>query len=119
MSKVIKLSYADNNGYVMCVTCGDIKHISNIDCGHFQKRGNMATRYDPMNLAPQCITCNRFNRGEDKKFAYYIDLKYGFGTSDELRQKANSILKHFDFESAIKEWSDKLDILVKNKTIEL
>ena len=37
----------------------------------------------------------------------------------KLRQKANSILKHFDFESAIKEWSDKLDILVKNKTIEL
>jgi len=37
-SRYIRLSYADNNGMVKCVTSGDMYHWKNIQNGHFITR---------------------------------------------------------------------------------
>ena len=51
-----------------------------------------------------------FNQGEQYKFGLYLDQKYGEGTSDELHQRAMTIVKlsRTDYEEAIKNIEKKL-----------
>lgn len=64
-----------------------------MDCGHFVPRIKMATRWNAMNLAPQCRTCNRHHCGRSAKFAEAIDAQYGPGTADSLVALGNQIVK--------------------------
>lgn len=51
-----------------CYTCGALKSITNIDCGHFVNRGSKTVRYDENNARPQCKRCNRYRSGEHNIF---------------------------------------------------
>lgn len=82
----VRLSNRDVDDNCMCCTCGTIKHWTKIQCGHYQSRRYMDTRWHVDNCAPQCMKCNIFSQGEQVKFKYYIDNKYGPGTSTELEQ---------------------------------
>ncbi len=106
-------------GMVFCVTCCVRKHWKEMQCGHFQKRGNLTTRYDMKNLGVQCRTCNCFNDGEEDKFAEFIDSFYGPGTAESLRVKARQIIHDFPYEQEIIKWSAVLEKIVeKNNGIE-
>jgi hypothetical protein len=73
-----------------CITCGAKE---NLQCGHFQSRKHNATRFSEINCASQCVRCNMFNQGEQYEFGKQLDLKYGEGTSEKLKQKAQEIKK--------------------------
>ncbi len=119
VSKVVRLGSADSMGMVLCVTCCVRKHWKEMQCGHFQKRGNLTTRYDMKNLGVQCRTCNCFNDGEEDKFAEFIDSFYGPGTAESLRVKARQIIHDFPYEQEIIKWSAVLEKIVeKNNGIE-
>ena len=115
VSKVVRLGSADENGMAICCTCEQAFHWTEIQCGHFQKRANTATRYDPKNLAAQCEICNCFNNGEEEKFAQFIDDYYGPGTADELRAKARTVVDDFPYEQEIAKWSQILDHMMNSK----
>ena len=72
----IRLRDATDTGLCQCFTCGCVKHYkSGMQCGHFQSRRFLATRFDEHNCAPQCVACNMFRGGEQFKFAMnYKDL---------------------------------------------
>lgn len=61
VSKVVRLSCADEKGECECISCGRKLHWSLMDCCHFIDRGKMATRFNLLNLAPGCRVCNRMN----------------------------------------------------------
>lgn len=63
-----------------CVTCKNRFPISQLQCGHFIKRGNLCLKYEPKNLACQCVRCNRYLDGAQDKFAYFIIQEYGVDT---------------------------------------
>ena len=90
-SEVIRLRNADENGMVKCITCGDQYHWTDVDCGHYVKRGNMATRYDLQNCGEQCRLCNSTADGKEKDHAYYIDFTYGHGTAYKLERKGREV----------------------------
>lgn len=92
-SLFVRLRGADYSGFVKCVTCGAKKHFRNIDAGHFQPRGNMATRFDERNVNPQDFLCNKVRQGEQVKHARYIDGRHGAGVSLELEVLAKSTRK--------------------------
>jgi hypothetical protein len=50
-------------GFVRCVTCRDIAHWKEFDCGHYISRVFRWTRWDLKNLGVQCPHCNRFIGG--------------------------------------------------------
>lgn len=108
VSKVIRIAASNHNGMVQCVTCGLWFHWMIIQCGHFIKRAHVATRYDPMNLGPQCEDCNCFKNGEDKKFLEYIDRIYGSGTAEGLKVKARQVVTHYPYLQEIEKWNDVL-----------
>ena len=65
-----------------------------MDCGHYQPRQDMATRWDEQNCHLQDKGCNGFRGGEAEKMAAYIDTKYEPGTAARLRIKARQPVRH-------------------------
>ncbi len=92
-SLYIRLRDSNANGFTKCVTCDKVDHWRSFDCGHFQSRRYLSTRYDDQNCASQCQNCNHWGAGEQYKFGIAIDRLYGKGTTKELEQKARGLHK--------------------------
>lgn len=99
-SRFVRLSCADKNGYVSCITCQKLKFWKEVDCGHFQTRSKYSVRwlYDPenglINASAQCKHCNLTNGGHQYKFAQQIDILYGSGQAQRVAQMSNVIHKY-------------------------
>ena len=120
-SLFIRLRNADTNGLVECFTCGVIKHYKQgMQCGHFQSRRHLATRFDEVNCQPQCVKCNMFEQGEQFKFHIKLNAKYGEGTSIDLQHKAMQSLKftRVDYNKKISYYKSIVDNLKNEKGIE-
>jgi hypothetical protein len=76
-SEYIRLSAADDNGIVQCVTCGSFHHWREVHCGHFIPRVRKATRYSEENCHPQCVRCNVFRHGEPDIYRQMLIKMYG------------------------------------------
>lgn len=59
-SEYIRLRDATPNGYIRCISCGQLKPFSAFDAGHFHSRRHMSTRFDEDNVQSECKGCNRF-----------------------------------------------------------
>jgi hypothetical protein len=92
-SEYIRLRDCDQNGNVNCITCNDQHHWTDIDCGHFVRRWNGATRYDLRNSNGQCRLCNSAPDGKEDDHAIAIDRIHGPGSADKLRRLGNEELK--------------------------
>ena len=75
-SRYIRLRASDN-GIGKCFTCGRIKEVKEMDCGHYIKRQYSATRYNEINCQVQCKHCNNFLQGNDAKFRENLVTLYG------------------------------------------
>lgn len=67
-----------------CITCGVVKPIKQMQCGHFVSRSCNLLRYDELNTNAQCVGCNMFKGGEQYLYAKALDYKYGDGTAERL-----------------------------------
>lgn len=92
VSKYIRLKYANKDGIVSCFTCDKNYGWLQVDCGHFIKRENLATRFLESNLRPQCITCNRFENGNIKVYAERLEAE-SEGITDWLAEQASQVYK--------------------------
>ena len=119
-SLYIRLRSATEYGMVQCFTCSKVSHYkSGMQCGHFQSRRFMATRYDERNQI-QCVKCNMFEQGMQWQFGLNLDAKYGLGTAEEMQFKARQIQKfsRVDYEEKISYYKSCVDKLKKEKGIE-
>jgi len=100
LSKYVRKSNADSEGFITCFTCGvkkDWKYET--DCGHFQSRSKYSTRwlYEPekglVNVMPQCKKCNGFRGGEQHLFALHLNAKFGEGTAERILILSNQSRK--------------------------
>jgi hypothetical protein len=116
-SEVVRLSAADHNGECVCITCGEKRHWTVMQCGHFIKRMHMATRYDLKNSGVQCSTCNCVNDGREDDHALYIDRTYGAGTAEKLRKQSlveTKFLEH-ELQAMLKELNKEIRNLKAEK----
>lgn len=77
-----------DNGQATCFTCGVKKPWKQMHAGHFQSRSKLNTRFNPVNVQPQCPRCNLWSQGEQYQFGINLDKRYGKGTSERLRQES-------------------------------
>jgi hypothetical protein len=121
-SLYIRLRDATDEGMVQCFTCGKVAHYKKggMQCGHFQSRTHLATRWDEENCQVQCVGCNMFKQGEQYKFALALDSKYGEGTAEELELVARKNIKinRWDYEDEISYYKNLVNNLKKDKGIE-
>jgi len=119
-SLFIRLRDCDELGLVECFTCNRFKHYkSGMQCGHFQSRSFLPTRFNEENCQPQCVGCNMFKQGEQYKFAINLNSKYGEGTAEELQFLARKTVKftRVDYEEKISYYKETVNKLKKEKGI--
>lgn len=88
-SKYIRLKYSfESNGerFCVCYTCGSVHKITNIQLGHWQRRGYYTTRYHEDNGRPQCIKCNYHHSGMPEVFELHLIKDLGQEIVDELKK---------------------------------
>lgn len=88
-SQYIRLREAVD-GEAICVTCGLKLPWKQLQCGHYETRGDFPTRWDETNCHPQCVACNVFRKGNYTVYARYMIARYGADKLDELAKKAKS-----------------------------
>jgi hypothetical protein len=106
----IKLRDTDSFGYGRCHTCGRRIHYKLGDCGHGIHRQHMATRFDERNCALQCVDCNRFEGGQQEKFAAAVDRRSGPGTWEYLQNLSKTTVKltRPEVETMVQYYKDKV-----------
>lgn len=112
-SRYIRLSNADKNGYVWCVTCLEAFEAGSnhkprpmfwrkdgAEAGHFMPKGNGATavRWLLHNGETQCSWCNNHKSGAQADFQRFLDRKYGQEIVDDLRARKFQTVKYTDDE---------------------
>jgi hypothetical protein len=76
-------------GVVPCCTCGTYMiRMDKMDCGHFITRGELSTRFDPGNVAPQCRKCNSFQGGMAHRFRSFLIKRDGLESVEAIEAKA-------------------------------
>lgn len=116
-SRYIRLRDALPDGTFKCISCGQVKPISQADCGHYINRRHMATRFDEMNCNAQCIACNRFDEGNMSGYRQGLVRKYGERSVLLLEARKNQTRKYSDFEyrALIKHYKAEAERLSKEK----
>jgi len=121
-SLYIRLRSSNEYGITQCYTCSKAAHYKTggMQCGHFQSRSYLATRFDEVNCQVQCVGCNMFKQGEQYKFALALDANYGEGTADELLYLAKTTIKlsRADYEEKISYYKEVVNKLKKEKGLE-
>lgn len=95
-SRFIRIRDAfESNGTLVnkCFTCGKPKQAKELECGHYQSRKHINTRWSELNALPQCTYCNKWKYGEAEKMAIALDLKFGTGTAEKMRTEARKPTK--------------------------
>lgn len=91
------------NDIAECYTCGKKDHWKKLQCGHFQSRKHLSTRWDEKNCQVQCASCNIFRYGEQFRFGSRLVYEYGSDVALELEQQARipSKFSNVDLEEKI------------------
>ena len=75
----------DRDKKLGCIACGKKTDLTtNLQAGHFIRRGLMTTRWNPINVNGECARCNVFLAGNIPEYAIGLDKKYGEGTAKNL-----------------------------------
>lgn len=61
-SEYIRRKYADQDGYITCISCWKKLHWKESQCCHRIKRSTYKYRRDEDNCRPWCVNCNYFNK---------------------------------------------------------
>ena len=92
-SKFTRYKYSDDNGNVVCYTCGKIGVVKTMQCGHFVSRQYLATRWDEDNVRVQCWGCNGFGNGRLLDFEEKLVKELSKDKVEELKMKRHKIVK--------------------------
>ncbi len=89
---VIRIESADENGNVQCVSCGRVVPYKQANGGHWIGRGRWATIFEPFNIHPQCVQCNRHDGDGTAKINYTLWMvdSYGLSLCEELLELAKA-----------------------------
>lgn len=92
-SKYIRMTHADRNGLCVCYTCSNVASWKDMDNGHFKRRKNHATRWDPDNCRPQCKNCNQFHDSKEEEFEDHLRREIGPIRTDAVIAKSYTTVK--------------------------
>ena len=93
MSVYVRMKHSDADGYITCVSCGNLHHWKDVDCGHFiPKSRGAAVRWVEENCHPECRGCNRFSHSHLIGYTLYMIDVYGRSKIAELEQMARKPL---------------------------
>ena len=110
------LAFCHRIGEVRCVSCDVRKPVAEMQAGHFVSRSYLATRWHPENVAPQCVQCNIFKKGNLAAFAAWGVDRYGMDWPARMvsLSRVPTKFSRSDLEILIAEYEEKLKVLTGN-----
>lgn len=69
-----------------CYTCPKKDDPKFMQCGHFNPRQYLSTRYDERNNHCQCYACNMLYNGQPSRYAQHLIEDFGQGIINELEK---------------------------------
>lgn len=116
VSLFVRLSAADDQGTVSCISCGERLWWADSDCCHYKDRDNMGTRFYLPNLAPGCQPCNRFSH-----YDHITEWKRKLTNrqQNDLEFRSRSLMKftRTELEEMIEDYKVKVAALRKQKNL--
>lgn len=91
-SRIVRMMAADKEGYCECYTCGNRKHWSLQQCGHFIKRGNTIVRWDFRNSRVQDKNCNENLHGNLEVYEQRLNEEHP-GLPEQLKEMSREPYK--------------------------
>ena len=58
-----------------------------MQAGHYIPRQHMVTRWEPMNVHPQCYACNMYYGGRPQNYRDHLIEDYGIEQVEDLEQR--------------------------------
>ncbi len=118
-SRWVRLEESNENGIGQCFCCGKPIEAKYNDCGHFESRRHMATRWDRINCHLQSKDCNA-KMGDpevNERYRKALIRKYGDKVVENLRIKSRNTMKvdNFTLDLIISESKQKVKELMKTK----
>jgi len=116
-SEYIRLSAADDQGYIICPTCLKVYHWKDMDCSHYVNRDHLSVRWDERNAIAQCQSENRFQSGNIYKLRQVLVDRFGEKEIQEVEKLADKPWAEdiFSLQVKIAEYREKVKILKKEK----
>jgi NinG protein len=90
VSRYVRLSASDENGWLTCFTCPSVLQWKDVDAGHFVKRGCLFLRHDLRNVKQQCRVCNRHKDGKAAIFSVNLEKEQP-GIVEELLHESRIV----------------------------
>ena len=91
-SRYIRIKEANPKGIVSCFTCGKLDKWTNMQCGHFIKRGETLLRWDSRNAKCQCPECNVSLYGNMEVYENKLNEEHS-GIPEQLREESREVNK--------------------------
>lgn len=120
-SLMFRASEANEQGIVFCAACGKPMpwKASDGSCqtGHFESRGFNNTRFNVMNVAIECRTCNYYLEGNKEKLKQYLEKRYGVEEIAKI-QALSRIPKSYndtELEAMAENFKKEFEKIVKQK----
>ena len=106
----IRLSAADYEEYVRCITCGIKKHYKKMQSGHFIPGRNNAVLFNEQGVHPQCYHCNIGLNGNWPAYYQWMKGMYGIEIIDQLIYESRQTVKYTleDYQKIEKEYKEKV-----------
>lgn len=110
-----------NTTVFRCISCGNIYHIKEADCGHYINRSHMSTRFSEVNCNAQCKRCNRFDEGNMSGYRRGLVMKYGEQRVLLLESSKNDIRKYsdFEYEALIEHYKNEINRILKERDLRI
>ena len=115
-SRWLRLSSADENGNVVCFTCGNVLSWKKAHCGHYISRKTMFLRWDTRNTKIQDEQCNVYKYGNIAEYTKRLEAE-NKGITDILIEESALIHKwsREELRQMIAEYSSKIDVLKEER----
>jgi hypothetical protein len=114
IQRLCRLAAADDDGNCACVSCGVVKHYSQLQGGHWLAKGSSsfwALRIE--NVHPQCASCNMWGMrygSAAQQYTLWMEDMYGRDFVEEMiATKSNPIkLYKADYEEMLEEFNEQI-----------
>ena len=101
--------------YARCISCNQIKPVTQFDAGHFIGRTHMATRFDENNVWCECRACNRFSPDHMIYYQRNLVQKIGQDKVDLLIARGKQTKKYspWELEILIRHYQEEINRMKK------
>lgn len=110
-SLCIRRRDADENGYGPCISCGVIRHYTQMNAGHYHPQSlGLQVVFVEKNVNSQCPYCNLALQGNQVEYSKALIKKYGPEVLEELEiVKCSSVkFSRSDYEEMIEKYNQRL-----------